>query len=107
MRFSSTSTIAVLLFTIATGPAVAGASLCPEPTAAADNATHVDTGTHGIGIDISKAGDNRESQMVFFNQLSVEEKSDVCSHCTSSVKTGVAQLSSGELSFCQAILSVQ
>jgi len=99
----------VLVFTIAASPAIAdaGASLCPDATAAADNATHVDSGNNTIGIDISKAGDNRESQMVFFNQLSLEEKSDVCTHCISSTSTGDAKLSSGELSFSQAILSVQ
>jgi hypothetical protein len=107
MRFSSI--IVMIVFTMATSPAIAlaGASLCPKATAVADNATHLDSGSYPIGIDISKAGDNRESQMVFFNQLSVEEKSDVCTHCTASTKTGVAVLSSGDLSLCQAILSVQ
>jgi hypothetical protein len=45
--------------------------------------------------------------MVFFNQLSVEEKSVLCTHCTTSTRTGVSVLSSGELSLSQAILSVQ
>src|SRR5437870_5833287 len=87
----------LLLTVVATPAAAAGDSLCPDPTAPADNATHVESGDHPIGIDITQAGDNTESQMVFFNQLSVEEKSDVCSHCASSVEGDVTHLSSGEL----------
>src|SRR5262245_21589876 len=107
MRLSRTWTIAVVFSAFAAGPALAEDSLCPELAPAADTGTHIDSGALAIGIDISRAGENKESRMVFFNQLSLEEKTDVCSHCRSSGKTGTVQLSTDERSFCQSILSVQ
>jgi hypothetical protein len=90
------------LFASLRGVSLAAAGACPEPTAAPDTATHVESATRPLGVDIGKAGNTQESRMVFFGQLSTEEKSDVCEHC----RAATLSLSADQKSFCQAILSV-
>jgi hypothetical protein len=94
-----------LLLSLDSGIALAAAGGCPAPTEAPDTGTHIESATKPLGVDIGKAGDTLESRMVFFGQLSTEEKSDVCSHCNAA-KAGINSLSADEKSFCQAILAV-
>ena len=108
MSLSHVSAIAALFLSLSGGVSVAAGGGCPKPNAAPDTASHVHaTGANVLGIDIGRAGNNPESRMVFFGQLSIEEKSDVCTHCRSALNTATAPLSADEQSFCQAILSVK
>src|SRR5437867_767672 len=67
--------VAALFLSLGGGVALAAAGGCPEPAAAPDTGAHIESGTNALGVDIAKAGNTQESRMVFFGQLSIEEKS--------------------------------
>jgi len=98
------SALTVIFVAFGGGSALALAGGCPAP--AHDTATHLESATTSLGVDFGKAGNSRETLMVFYGQLSSEEKSDVCLHCSAALKATTVSLSADEKTFCQAVLSV-